>query len=309
MEKISHKLNIPLIIRRTMQARFEKKERIEEAASKVTYLYEGADPYEMKTRRGKWEIYSELNYMVPSLCSISSENGYDRFCAVYFRDGKPLTIIRGNTAEKSEILNSLKTITKKVIEQIPFLSFPKKSLTEENGLTYGLRIGLILAIFLAVFVLFDYVLIPNYPEALLRGINISIGNKFNNYSASSKIFEYTSITGRIIKHLFPPKYRHLAFSMYTVVGAFVLPVLFFGFIYEIGGKIADKLRVTNLSVQAREFHYGFFAVDEILEEEKKIRNEKVKIEFFNRLSARGLKMRETEFENVYNDIMKEMGGK
>ena len=306
MGKSSYKLNIPLIIRRTIRARFERKERIEAAAGKVSFLYEGADTYEMKTRKGKWKIYSEANYIVPSIISQSSENGYDRFCGVYFRGGKPLTIIRGNTAEKSEILNSLKTITRKVLEQIPFLSFPKKSLTEENGLTYGIRIGLILAIFLAIFVLFDYVLIPNYPEALLRGVNISFGNDINNYSSSSKIFEYTSITGRILEHFFPPKYRHLASSMYTVVGAFVLPVLLLGFIYEIGGKIADKLRVASLSIQARGFQYGFFAVDEILKEDKKIRNEKVKIEFFNRLSARGLEMKETEFENVYNDIMKEL---
>ena len=92
--------------------------------------------------------------------------------------------------------------------------------------------------------------------------------------------------------------------MYTLAGVFILPVLFFGLIYEIGGKIADRLRIIKLSKQALDFQYGFFAVEDILKEDKKIRNEKVKIEFFTRFTAQGLVMKEDEFENVYNDIIK-----
>lgn len=304
MIKSNRKLNIPFAIRRSLQARFDRKELIEKAAGKVPDLYERADYDEMKTRRGVWKIYSEPNYVPPSIVPSLQENSYDRFCAVYFRRGQPLTIIQGNTAERSKIFDSLKTVTRKVIEQVPFFSYPKKSLTEENGLTYGIRIGLILAIFLAVFALFDYMLIPNYPEAFLQGANISFGNDINNYSVDSKIFEYESITGRIVEYLFPPKYRHLSSSMYTLAGIFILPVLFFGLIYEIGGKIADKLRIIKLPKQALEFQYGFFAIEEILKEEKKIRNEKVKIEFFTRLTAQGLVMKEGEFDNLYNDIIK-----
>ena len=307
MQKSSNNKNIPLNIRKTLHARFDRKELIGKAAEKVPHLYEKADLEEMKTRKGLWKIYTEPNYLPPSIVASLEKGSYDRFCAVYSQKGHPLTIIRGNTAEKSEIFDSLKTVTRKVIEQIPFFSFPKKSLTEENGLTYGIRIGLILAIFFAIFILFDYMLIPNYPEAFLKGANISFGNGTNGYSVGSKIFEYESITGQVIEQLFPPKYRHLSSSMYTLAGVFILPVLFFGLIYELGGKIADKLRIIKLPKQVREFQYGFFALEEILKEDKKIRNEKVKIEFYNRFTAQGLAMKEDEFEYFYNEVIKKLG--
>jgi hypothetical protein len=186
----------------------------------------------MKTRKGTWKIYIEHDYIPPSIISPLDANSYDRFCAIYFRGSKPYTIIRGNTANKNEIFDFLKKITRKVIEQIPFFSYPKKSLTEENGLSYGIRIGLIFSILIAVFVLFDYMLIPNYPEAFLQGANMSFGIDVNSHPLDSKILEYESITRLIIESIFPPKYRQLSSSMYTLAGIFILPILIFGFFYE-----------------------------------------------------------------------------
>jgi len=196
----------------------------------------------------------------------------------------------------------LKTISRKVLEQLPFLSYPKKSLTEENGLSYGIRIGIIISIVLGIFIIFDYILIPNYPEAFLKGLNISFGIDSNSYSSDSKIFDYVSITGRIIKSIFPPKFRHLASSMYTLVGAFTLPILFLGFFYEIGGKLSDKLRIKKIHKDINKYQFGFDAVKEILEESEIVRTEKIKINLYNKFSSNGLVMGKEDFESLFNDV-------
>ena len=183
------KLNIPMNIRKTLNARFERKELIVEAADKIPELYENADTDELKTRRGKWKVYMESNYISPSIVSSLDDNSCDRFCAVYFRGRRPLTIIYGNTSKRSAIFNHLETVSQKIIEQVPFFSYPKKSLTEENGLSYGIRIGLIISILLGIFVIFDYMLIPNYPEAFLKGANISIGMDNNNFQSLGRTSE------------------------------------------------------------------------------------------------------------------------
>jgi len=300
----NEKLNIPLIIRKTLNARFERKELIIKASEKVSELYKNADISEMKTRKGFWKIYIEPDYIKPSIVSSKTEDSYDRFCAVYFRGLKPLTIIRGNTAEKNDILLVLKTISRKVLEQLPFLSYPKKSLTEENGLSYGMRIGLIISIFFGLFIFFDYFLIPNYPEALLKGLNISFGIDTINYASDSKIFQYISITGRIIKRIFSPQYRHLASSMYTIVGVFIIPILFLGFIYEFGGKLADKLRMKKVKNSLTNYQYGFDVIEAILEELEIVKTEKIKMHLYNKLSSNGLVMEKRDFESLFNDVFK-----
>ncbi len=298
----SKKLNIPMIIRKTLNARFERRDLIIKANEKVPELFINADISEMKTRRGLWKIYIEPNYIKPSVVSSPTEESYDRFCAVYFRGIKPLTIIRGKTAANSEISVVLKIVSQKVIEQLPFFSYPKKSLTEENGLSYGIRIGLIISILLGAFIIFDYMLIPNYPEAFLKGANISFGIDANNYSYDSKILEYVSITGRIIERIFPPQYRHLSSSMYTLAGVFTFPILFLGFFYEIGGKLADKKRMKKITKGSINYQYGFDAVNSVLEESEIVRTEKIKIDLYNKFSSNGLVMEKKDFGSLFNDV-------
>ena len=244
------------------------------------------------------------NHKIPYFLDQSEEKVQDRFCAVYFRGKRPLTIIQGDTADKDSIDNLLKTVSKKIIEQIPIISFPNKSLTEENGLTYGLRVGFIIAILFAVFVLFDYMLIPNYPEAFLQGANISMGEDVNTFSADSKIFQYTSITKKVVEKLFPVKYRHLSTSMYTLAAVFILPVLFFGIVYEISGRIADRQRVSRFPERAFKFKYGTDAVEALIEENDFVQNEGIKLELFARLSTHGLDMEKVEFEKIFSEVIR-----
>ena len=148
-------------------------------------------------------------------------------------------MLSANVVSSTVLCHVLRSVLKGTELPTVKISQAHKSLTEENGLNYGLRIGLIIAIIFAVFVLFDYMLIPNYPEAFLQGANISMGEDVNTFSADSKIFQYTSLTKKIVEHFFPAKYRHLSASMYTLAAIFILPVLFFGIVYEIAGRLAD----------------------------------------------------------------------
>ena len=146
-------------------------------------------------------------------------------------------------------------------------------------------------------------LIPNYPEAFLKGANISIGMDNNNFQVDSRILEYKSITGQIIENIFPPKYRHLSSSMYTLAGVFTFPILFFGFLYEIGGKIADKQRMRRLGKESGIYRYGFNAVEEIVKEAELVKNEKIKIQLYNELTKYGLSMEKSDFENLFNNVV------
>ncbi len=298
------KANIPKQIRKSLNARFEGKEILLEAAGKAPGIYAGALEDELHTRKGFWRKYVQPNHEIPYFLNQSEEKAQDRFCAVYFRGKRPLTIIQGDTADNDSIDNLLKTVSKKIIEQIPIISFPNKSLTEENGLTYGLRVGLIIAILFAVFVLFDYMLIPNYPEAFLQGANISMGEDVNTFSADSKIFQYTSLTKKIVEHFFPVKYRHLSASMYTLAAIFILPVLFFGIVYEIAGRLADRIRVKRFPKEALEFKYGTDAVEAVIKESEIVHNETTKQELFTRLSGHGLDIEKTEFARIFSELIR-----
>ena len=317
--------NIPKLLRASLNARFEKKEQLKEAAASVSALYGQSEsgPAEQNTRKGTWKVFKQHDYRVPSFVGVTAgppgsvpgkaadtvsgagTDGIDRFCAVYYREGSPRTIIRGNTADESKINGLLTTVSGKVLEQRAIFSHPAKTLTEENGLSFGIRVGLIFAVLLALFVLFDYVLIPNYPETILQAANITTGEDVHNYSADAKIFQYESVTGKIVGIVFPEKYRRLSTSMYTLAVVFILPILILGMVYEAAGKGADRRRVKQFPPEAFGFQYGLSAAEGLLAEAEQVRREKLKTDLYERLTEYGLSIDKMDFEKIFRDTVGE----
>jgi hypothetical protein len=317
--------NVPKLLRASLNARFEKKERLKEAAAAVPALYgqPGSGPEERPTRKGTWKVFKQHDYSAPSFVGMAAglqgsgqgdvpageqgaeTDGIDRFCALYYREGRPRTIIRGNTADDGKINGLLAAVSGKILEQRPLFSRPAKTLTEENGLSYGIRTGLIFAVLLALFVLFDYVLIPNYPETILQAANITTGEEVYNYAADAKIFQYKSVTGEIVGTVFPEKYRRLSTSMYTLAVAFILPILIFGIVYEAAGKGADRRRVKRFPPGAFGFQYGLPAAEAILAEAEQVKREKLKADLYERLSEYGLSIDRASFEKIIQEIIEE----
>jgi hypothetical protein len=296
--------NVPRQIRESVNAKFEKREKLLQAAALVPELYEGAEQEEIRTRKGKWTVYREKGYRPPLFIPPDTETPCDRFCAVYGREGRPRTIVRGNTADKEVITDTLRGITKRIIEQRPLVSRPGRSLTEENGVAQGIKIGLIFSVLLAAFVLFDYVLIPNYPEAFLQAADITQGKNVGGYSADAAIFSYESMTGRLVERLFPAQYKAFSTSVYTLLAVFILPVLAFGIVYEAAGKGADRRRMKRLPADAAGFQYGFEAAEALLAEHEKLRDEGKKRALYTRLTEHGLTMGKGQFEALYTEIVK-----
>ena len=315
--------NIPKQLRASLNARFEKKELLREAVAAIPTLYGQAEsgPEERPTRKGKWKIFKQYDYRVPSFVGGTPDQpdsgpgngpaggqgagagGIDRFCALYYREGRPRTIIRGNTADDGKINGLLAAVAEKIIEQQPLFSRPAKTLTEENGLSYGIRIGLIFAVLFTLFVFFDYVLIPNYPETILQATNITTGDEAHNYSADAKIFQYESVTGKIVGMVFPEKYRRLSTSMYTLAVVFILPILLFGIVYEAAGKGADRTRVKQFPPEAFGFQYGLPAAEAVLDEAESAKREKIKTDLYERLTAHGLSIDKKDFEKIFRDTV------
>ena len=295
--------NIPKKIRDSINAKFDKKEMLLKAAGSIQELYQDAKKDTLNSRKGSWIKYTQSDYKKPSFSNQEDEDPQNRFCAVYYRDNTPLTIIRGEASDTNIINNLLRTISKKIIEQIPFISSPKKSLTEEKGLSYGIRIGFIFALFLTIFIVFDYSLIPNHPEAFLQGANIMSESNVNSYSPDSKIFQYRSVTRRLIQHVVPAEYRDLLTTMYSLFIFFILPILIFALFYEFSGKRADRRRMKDFPAEALNYQYGLEAASTIIEENDSRRNESIKKEVFSQLSLYGLKIEKGDFEKILSSIL------
>jgi len=246
-------------------------------------------------------VYKERDYQTPLFVESDNNKRYNRFCAVYTREGRPRTIVKGNTIEAAVIQESLYGISKKIIEQRVLVSRPGKVLIEENGFAHGIKIGLIFAVLLGAFVLFDYVLIPKYPVTFLQAANISSNKPVDNYSGDAKIFQYKSITERVLIKIVPEKYEQFGTTIILIAAFFIF--LIFGVVFETAGKRADRRRMKHLPQEALDFQYGFDSVESILSERVLTGREKTKSEMYDRLSAHGLAMEKSQFEKVYEDLL------
>ncbi len=286
--------NIAKTIRDSLRPTIENREAKEQAYKLLPELYTDEN-YEIKSRKGSWTVYKRDNFILPYFLEEKREEPGNGFCAVYKQEGRPKTFFLGKISNTSIIKKSSDILSRKVLEQLPLFSSPPKSLTEENGLSFGLRAGLIFVIIVGTFVAFDYILLPNYGKEIAKGLGIS-------FSAKVSIDNYQSIIGAFIGRIISPEHIKLLHSIYTMTAFIVLPILAGGVIYEIFGKRADKIRTKKFPKEAFSFLFGKEAYDKILAENKLIKEEKRKNMLYERLSGLGLNTSKENFEQIYGEI-------
>jgi hypothetical protein len=290
------KKNIAKAIRDSLRPAIENREAKERTYKLLPELYTDEE-YELKSRKGTWTVYKRDNFVLPYFLEekrVEPENG---FCAVYKREGRPKTFFLGKISSTTIIDKAAGILSRKVLEQLPFISRPPKSLTAENGLTYGLRVGLIFVIIMGVFVAFDYVLLPKFGREIEKGLEIS-------FSTEVTIENYQSILGAFLNRIISPEHIKLINTSYTLAAFILLPILAGGIIYEFLGKWADKRRTKNFPEEAFSFLFGKEALDQLMTEYNLIEEEKGKTALFEQLTGLGLNTPKDNFEQIYNEKMR-----
>ena len=298
MKKKVSPVNIPRILRESLKPSLEKNELIKEGLEYLPELYPEKEE-EYKSRKGRWRVTKRVSYSFPWFNREKKAAEEDGFFAVYYRDETPKTAVSGKTADSRIIRSILKIVSEKIIEQRFLFSRPAKSLTEDNGFFFGLRIGFIFAVLLGAFVLFDFFLIPHYPDAILKGLSISFSD--GNWD-SGNLRNYSSIVQRAVNALLPPETRPLAGSMYALAVVFILPILFFALVYEFAGKRADKKRIKYLPEEGETCIFGIRAFEKVSQEHRILKQEEHKNKFYKKLKDFGLKIRPEAAEEFYSDF-------
>ncbi len=286
--------NIAKAIRDSLRLTFENREAKDWAETLLPELYT-VEQYEIKSRKGSWTVYKRDNFVLPYFLEEKREAPGNGFCAVYKREGRPKTFFLGKTDNSTIIDKTAAILSRKVLEQRPLFSKPPKSLTVENGLTYGLRVGLIFVIIVGTIVAFDYILLPKFGNEIGKGLGIS-------FSTEVSIENYQSVLGAFLDKIIRPEHMKLLNSFYTLAAFIVLPILAGGIIYESLGKWADKRRTKNFSKQAFSFLFGKEATTQLLAEYKLIEEENSKTALYERLTGLEMNTSKDKFEQIYNEI-------
>ncbi len=286
--------NIAKGIRESLRPTTENIEAKEQADKLLPELYTD-EKYEIKSRKGSWAVYKRNNFALPYFLEKKMEKPESGFCAVYKREGRPQTFFLGKISNSTTIDNVAGILSRKVLEQRPLFSRPPKSLTAENGLSYGLRVGLLFVIIVGSFIAFDYILLPKFGREIGKGLGIS-------FSTGINVENYQSILGAFLNKALSPKHIRLLNSFYSLVTLIVLPILAGGIIYEFLGKWADKRRTKDFSQEAFSLLFGKEAIDQLLAENKSIEEEKGKTALYERLTGLGMNTPKGNFEQIYNEI-------
>lgn len=286
--------NIAKAIRESLRPSIENIEAKERAAKLLPELYTD-EKYEIKSRKGSWSVYKRSNFALPYFLEKKREEPESGFCAVYKREGRAQTFFLGKISNSTIIDKVAGILSRKVLEQRPLFSRPPKSLTAENGLSYGLRVGLLFVIIVGTFVAFDYILLPRFGKEIGSGLGIG-------FSTDIEIGNYQSILGAFLNKTLSPKHIRLLNSFYSLVTFIVLPILAGGIIYEFLGKWADKRRTKDFPKEAFSFLFGKKALDQLLAEYKSIEEEKGKTALYERLTGLGMNTSKDNFEQIYDEI-------
>ena len=286
--------NIAQVIRESLRPTTENIEAKEQADKLLPEFYTD-EKYEIKSRKGSWTVYKRNNFAFPYFLEKKREEPESGFCAVYKREGRPQTFFLGKISNSTIIDKAAGSLSRKVLEQWPLFSRPPKSLTAENGLSYGLRVGLLFVIIVGSFIAFDYILLPKFGREIGKGLGIS-------FSTGINVENYQSILGAFLNKTLSPKHIRLLNSFYSLVTLIVLPMLAGGIIYEFLGKWADKRRTKDFSQEAFSFLFGKEAIDKLLAEYKSIEEEKCKTALYERLTGLGMNTSKDNFEQIYNEI-------
>lgn len=286
--------NIAEAIRESLRPTTENIEAKERADKLLPELYTD-EKYEIKSRKGSWTVYKRNNFVLPYFLEEKREEPGSGFCAVYKREGRPQTFFLGKISNSTIIDKAAGILSRKVLEQRPLFSRPPKSLTAENGLSYGLRVGLLFVIIVGTFIAFDYILLPRFGKEIGAGLGI-------DFSTDIGIGNYQSILSAFLSKTLSPKHIRLLNSFYSLVTLIVLPILAGGIIYEFLGKWADKRRTKDFSQEAFSFLFGKEAIGQLLTENKLIEEEKGKTALYERLTGLGMNTPKDNFEQIYNEI-------
>jgi hypothetical protein len=286
--------NIAKGIRESLRPTAENIEAKERADKLLPELYTD-EKYEIKSRKGGWTIYKRNNFTLPYFLEKNRKTPESGFCAVCKRDGRPQTFFLGKISNSTIIDKVAGILSLKVLEQRPLFSRPPKSLTAENGLSYGLRVGLLLVIIVGSFIAFDYILLPKFGREIGKGLGIS-------FSTGINVENYQSILGAFLNKILSPKHIGLLNSFYSLVTFIILPILAGGIIYEFLGKWADKRRTKDFSQEAFSFLFGKEAIDQLLAEHELIEEEKGKTALYERLTGLGMNTSKDNFEQIYNEM-------
>lgn len=292
--------NIAKGIRESLRPGIENREAKEQAEKLLPGLYTD-EKYEIKSRKGSWTVYKRDNFVLPYFLEEKREEQGSGFCAVYKREGRPKTFFLGKISNSTIIDKAAGILSRKVLEQRNLFSRPPKSLTSENGVSYGLRVGLLFVIIVGTFVAFDYILLPKFGRAIGKGLGIS-------FSTDVVIENYQSILGAFFDKIINPEHIKLLNSFYTLAAFIVLPILAGGIIYEFLGKWADKRRTKNFSQEAFSFLFGKEATAHLLAEYKLVEEEKGKTALFERLTGLGMDTSKDNFEQIYNEVKGHISG-
>ncbi len=232
------------------------------------------------TRKGAWTIYSRYNFKIPYLIprQQDSSNG---FCAVYEQKDDLKTLFSGDliptniSLTQESIKKTIDVLTKEVLEQRKFISWPPRTLVEYNDA--GFVLGPVGKAFIAGLGLcFVNELIalnlPEYKTLLERvndyaGVNV-LGTDFTFFATMSLI--------------------PLAFGASFITKKLKL------------GQRADKHRLKHLPEVAGEYKYGDEALDQIVDEAELFKTEQSKIKIYSELEKEGVNISKEFFTGVYN---------
>jgi len=286
--------NVAQIVRESTKPNPSNVEARARAMSLVPTLYP-EESYDLKTRKGTWRVFARSQF--PASHFLEDENTGDDpgSCAVYLREGAPKTFFLGATRDRSLIERTAELLSGKVLEQRPLFSRPPRSLTSENGLSYGLRIGILIVFFVGLLVALDFVLLPRFGSDAAGGLSIS-------FSTQAEIEGYQSLIRSFLNKVFGPAIFPLITSIYSLAALIVLPILTIAIVFEFSGKRADKRRVKDLPETAHNFYFGKEAWQELFRQEGELENERAKQALFEKCKAREMKSSRREFSQLYDEM-------
>ena len=286
--------NIAQLVRHSAKPNPSSVEARERAASLAPALYP-EDTYELETRKGTWKVFVRSHF--PASYFLEEENSGEELgsCAVYLQEGIPKTMFLGATCERSLIERTAQLLSGKILEQRPLFSRPPRSLTSENGLSYGLRLGVLIVFLLGLLVALDFVLLPRFGSDVAKGLSIS-------FSSEVQIEGYQSIIRAFLNKVFGPAIFPLITSMYSLAALIILPILLVGIVFELSGKRADRRRVRDLPEEAQSFYFGKEAWQELFRQEGKMEDEAAKQVLFEKCRAHDMKASRKEFSKLYDEM-------
>lgn len=253
------------------------------------------DSYELKTSKGTWRVFVRSHF--PASHFLEEENSGEEpgSCAVYLREGIPNALFLGATRERSLIERTAELLSGKILEQRPLFSRPPRSLTSENGLSYGLRLGVLIVFLLGLLVALDFVLLPRFGSDVAKGLSIS-------FSSEVQIEGYQSIIRAFLNKVFGPAIFPLITSIYSLAALIILPILVVGIVFELSGKRADRRRVRDLPEKAQSFYFGKEAWQELFRQEGEMEDEVAKQVLFEKCRAHDMKASRKEFSELYDEM-------